>query len=131
MTTYQVGNGTQQIKMAVDIDTFGLAASRAVVFDTATQDPSLKVGCSANATGDIPQVQIGQAISLGNMQLFVITKIDLIGDESFKQKESVRLGGKYILDDGLDGHMVFDNPEKTVSADFSSVILSMYIDLTT
>ena len=130
MATYQVGNGTQQIKMAVDIDTFGLAASRAVVFDTATNDPTHKVGCSTNATGDIPQTQIGQAISLQKKQLSVLTKIDLIGDASFKQKESVRLGGIYILDDGLDGHKEFDNPEKTVADDFSSVILSMFIDFT-
>ena len=128
MATYQVGNGTQQIKMAVDIDTFGLAASRAVVFDIATQDPSHKVGCSTNATGDISQTQIGQAESMQNKRLSVLTKIDLIGDASFKQKESVRLGGKYIIDDGLGGHQVFDNPEKTISTDFSSVILSMDID---
>lgn len=128
MEIYQVGNGLQQIKMAVDIDTFGLAASRAVVFDMATDDPSHNVGCSTNATGDISQTPIGQATSLQNKRLSVLTKIDLIGDASFKQKESERLGGKYILDDGTDGHKVFDNPEKTIANDFSSVILSMYID---
>ena len=130
MATYQVGNGTQQIIMTVDIDTFGLAASRAVVFDTETNDPTRKVGCSTNATGDIPQTPIGQAISLQNKQLSVLTKIDLIGDASFKQNECGRLGGKYILDDGLDGLKEFDNPEKTVADDFSSVILSMLIDFT-
>ena len=130
MATYQVGDGTQQINLAVDIDTFGLAASRAIVFDTATNDPTHKVGCSTTATGDIPQTPIGQAMLLQNKQLSVITKIDLNGDASFKQKESARLGGKYILDDGLDGHQVFDNPEKTVADDFSSVILSMFIDFT-
>ena len=130
MATYQVGNGTQQINMTVDIDTFGLAASRAAVFDIATQDPSHKVGCSTGATGDIPQTQIGQAFSLQNKQLSVLTKIDLIGDATFKQKESVRLGGKYILDGGLDGYKVFDNPEKKVADDFSSVILAMLIDFT-
>jgi hypothetical protein len=86
MVSYLVGNGTQQIKMAVDIDTFGLAASRAVVFDIATQDPSNKVGCSTNATGDISQTQIGQTVSMQNKRLSIITKIDLIGDASFKQK---------------------------------------------
>lgn len=128
MNTYQVGTGSPQIKLTVDIDTLGLAASRAVVFNTQTDEPSIKVGTSANASGDIAQTQIVVPGSLQNMRLSVLTKIEIIGDNDLKKKECQRLSGKYILDAGSEGHKVFDNPQKTIADDFSGVILNMYID---
>lgn len=129
METYQVGTGNQQVKLAVDIDTFGLAASRAIIFDPNSTEPSINVGTSANASGDISQTQIGLAASLQKKRLSVLTKIEIIGDVEFKRKECQRLSGKYILDDGSEGHKVFNNPEKTVADDFSGVVLTILIDL--
>lgn len=130
MSTYRVGKGQQQIKLSVDITTIGLAASRAIVVDLNSNDPALPVAHSDNATGDIAQTKIGTAKSLKNKRLSVLTKIDLIGSIAEKKKESERLTGKYILDDGIDGHQIFDDPDKIVADDFSVVILYKEIDLT-
>jgi len=130
MSTYNVGKGSQQIRLAVDIDTIGLAASRAIAVDLNSTDPATPVAHSDNATGDIAQKQIGTAKVLKNKRLSVLTKIDLIGDLDSRKKESERISGKYILDDGKDGHMVFDDPDKVVADDFTTVILFKQVDLT-
>ncbi len=129
MSTYKVGNGQQQIKFAADIDTFGLAASRAITVNLATNDPAVTVGHSLDATGDIPRKEIGTADSLAGKRLAILTKIDLVGDEDARKKESKRLTAKYFLDNGAAGYKVFDDPEKTISDDFFSVILYKEIDL--
>ena len=131
MDTYQVGNGTQEIDLAVDIDTFGLAASRAIVLDLNSSDPAVTVGVSSNATGDIEEKEIGTADSLKGKRLSILTKIDLIGDQASNTAESERLAGIYSLNNGAEGFKVFDTPEKTVAADFSSVVLFQIIDLIT
>jgi hypothetical protein len=129
MGTYKVGTGSQKIGLMVDIDTFGLAASRASVIDISTEDPSVSVGHSADATGDIQTVEIGTPQFLARKRLAVFTKIDLVGDPETRKKESERLGGKYILEHGADGRMVFTNADKTINGDFSSVLLYFEIDL--
>ena len=129
MDTYQVGNGTQQINLAVDINTLGLAASRAIVLDLSSPAPALTVGVSSNATGDIQEKEIGTGDSLKNMRLSILTKIDLIGDQESNRTESERLTGIYSLNSGAEGFKMFDKPEKTVAADFSSVVLFQIIDL--
>lgn len=129
MDTYQVGNGAQQINLAVDINTLGLAASRAIVLDLSSPAPALTLGVSSNATGDIQEREIGTADSLKNMRLSILTKIDLIGDQESNRAESERLTGIYSLNNGVDGFKMFDKPEKTVAADFSSVVLFQIIDL--
>jgi hypothetical protein len=130
MITYNVGNSTKQIKLTVEIDTVGLAASRASLLDLNSTDPSTSVAHSGNATGDIPQTNIGQANKIKNMQLSVLTKIDLIGDLDFRKKESARITGSYELENGQEGHMIFGEPEKVVSDDFVTVFLLMEINLT-
>jgi hypothetical protein len=129
MDTYQVGSGAQQINLAVDINTLGLAASRAIVLDLSLPAPALTVGVSSNATGDIQEREIGTADSLKNMRLSILTKIDLIGDQESNRAESERLTGIYSLNSGSEGFKMFDKPEKTVAADFSSVVLFQIIDL--
>jgi hypothetical protein len=130
MSTYDVGKGSQQIRLAVDIDTIGLAASRAIIVDLNSADPAKPVAHSENATGDIAQKQIGTAKGLKNKRLSILTKIDLIGDPGDLKKECERITGKYILDDGKEGHVVFNDPQKVVADDFSTVILFKQIDLT-
>jgi len=129
MDTYRVGNGAQQINLAVDINTLGLAASRAIVLDLSSPAPALTVGVSTNATGDIQEREIGIPDSLKNMRLSILTKIDLIGDQASNSAESERLTGIYSLNNGAEGFKMFDKPEKTVAADFSSVVLFQIIDL--
>ena len=130
MSTYQVGDGPTQIKLAVDLDTVGLAASRALVLDLNSSDPSITVGKSLDATGDIPRKDIGTAASLKNKRLSILTKIDLIaGSTADKKRESERLTMKYILEDGSQGHAAFTDPDKIVADDFSTVILFKEVDL--
>ena len=129
MSTYQVGNAPTQIKLAVDLDTVGLAASRAIVIDLNSNDPSITVGKSINATGDIPRRDIGTASSLQGRRLTIISKIDLIGSAAFIRKEAQRLSAKYILEDGVKGTVAFTDPDKTISDDSSSVVLFIQIDL--
>lgn len=130
MSTYQVGNGTQQIKLAVDVaDIIGLAASRAIVVDLNSSDPSITVAKSLDAAGDIPRKDIGTAISLKNKRLSVLTKIDLIGSLEDRKKEAEKASAKYIFDDGDEGHTVFNDPEKTIADDFTTVVLFKEVDL--
>jgi hypothetical protein len=130
MDSYKAGSGPQQIVLTVDIDTFGLAATRAVVVDMQSTDPGNTVAVSDNATGDIPPAPIGSADSLKGKRLSVFTKIDLLGDEASRKKEIKRLSGTYILDNGIDGHKVFGKPEKIVTDDLFTVFLHKKIDLT-
>lgn len=129
--SYDVGKDPNRISLMVDIDTIGLAASRAIVVDLQTEDPAKPVGHSENATGDIMEKDIGPAKELKGKLLSILTKIDLIGDMETNKKECARLTVKYYLDGGQDGYIYFDDPRKTVAADFSRVILNMEIDLTT
>lgn len=130
MSSYHVGHGQQQVKLAADIDTFGLAASRAITLDLHSPDPSVTVAHSFNATGDIPRKEIGTPLTLTGKRLSILTKIDLIGSLEERKAESKRITARYFLDDGADGYKVFDDPEKTVAQDFSSVVLFKVIDLT-
>jgi len=129
MSTYKVGIQSQQIKLSVDINTFGLAASRAIVLDMASTAPGITVAKSQNATGDIPRKNIGTAVMLANKRLSILSKIDLVGSDEDNELEAGRVGAKYILDDGEEGHIEFDDPVKKIAADFSTVILFKVIDL--
>lgn len=129
MDTYKVGNGTFQITLIADIDTIGLAASRAIVIDLNVPGPGLPVAHSQDATGDIPQTEIGSADLVRNKRLSILTKIDLIGDEAARKAESERLTGKYTLNGGEESLKVFTAPIKTVHNNFSTVFLHKPIDL--
>jgi hypothetical protein len=129
MSTYKIGNGSKQITLAVDIDSFGLAASRAILVDVNTNDPEVTVGHSADATGDIARTDIGLCDALKNKRLSIMTKIDLIGSPGNRKKEADRLSGKYILDDGAEGTKSFSDAEKIISDDVTTVILYKEIDL--
>jgi len=127
--SYDVGKDTNAISLMADVDTVGLAASRASVIDLVATDPARAVAHSVNATGDIAEQEIGGAKTLKNKQLSILTKIDLIGDEESNEKECKRISVKYYLDGGKDGYLYFDDPLKVVADDFSTVFLLMQIDL--
>ncbi|MGB4846188.1 MAG: hypothetical protein WBP16_17095 [Ferruginibacter sp.] len=128
--SYDVGKDSSRIALMADIDTIGLAASRATVLDLSSTDPSESVAHSVDATGDIAEQEIGTGKTLKKKQLTILTKIDLIGDKEAKKKESERISAKYYLDGGKDGYLYFDDPIKVVADDFSTVFLLMEIDLT-
>jgi hypothetical protein len=129
METYKVGDGQQQVKMAVDITTIGLAASRAIILKPGSGQPSKPVAHSENASGDIPQQGIGPAIALAEYTISVMTKIDLLGDDNARQKESQQLTARYVFDDGAEGHKEFTDPVKEISDDGRTVILYKQIEL--
>lgn len=130
MKTYKTGTGLQQVTLAVDIRTFGLAASRAFVMNPMTGGAPQSVAHSNNATGDIPPADIGVAAQLAGMRLGVFASVDLIGDQEARKKESETLGGSCFLDGGADGRREFSEPDKTVSPDYAKVTLYFEIDLT-
>ncbi len=124
MDTYNVGNGPQQISLAVDISTIGLAATRATVGKPNTQP--VTVATSKDVTGDIPTTDIGSANSLNGGTLVIATLIDLriIGDETARKKEYERIGGTYTLNKGLDGLKNYPKPDSKVHADeYKTVVL--------
>jgi hypothetical protein len=127
--TYQTGQSNSSIKMIVDIDTFGLAATRAIVVDLSSTAPGVSVGVSSDATGDIKERSIGISKDLSGKQLSIFTKIDLLGSEADNKKEAERLTGRYFLSGGTEENKMFDSPEKGVAQDFSSVVLLKLIDL--
>jgi hypothetical protein len=129
MSSYQVGDGLQQIKMAVDISTFGLAASRAIALKPGTGEPLKAVAHSENASGDIPQQGIGPAIGLADYTITVMTKIDLLGDDDARKNASTQITARYIFDDGAEGHKEFSDPLIEVSTDYRTVILYKDIEL--
>ena len=127
---YNLGKDSNEIKFMVDLDSTGLAATRAIVIDLNSSDPAEAVAHSENATGDIAEKIIGDGKKLKGKMLSVLTKIDLVGDVAANKKECERLSAKYYLDGGADGHIYFNDPRKRVAADFSRVVLNMEIDLT-
>jgi hypothetical protein len=129
MSSYQVGDGVQQIKMAVDISTFGLAASRAIALKPGTGEPVKAVAHSENASGDIPQQVIGPAIGLAEYTITVMTKIDLLGSDDARKNASQLITARYIFDDGAEGHKEFSDPLIEVSTDYRTVILYKDIEL--
>jgi hypothetical protein len=131
MDTYNVGNGSQQISLTADIDTRGLAASRAIVVDLNSTAAGKPVAHSIDATGDISLKQIGSAFSLKGKRLSVFTKIDLLGDDKdTRKKEYERLGGTYTVSGGPDGSQAFTNPTKTlIDENYLSLFVNQLIDL--
>lgn len=130
MHEYQAGTGKMKITLAVDIDTVGLAATRARLVVLNSTQPGVTVATSSDATGDIlPEKEIGERNAVTSKRLSVLTKIDLTGTPQENKAEANRLTGTYVLDGGPNGSTQFDNPTKKTSPDFSTVILEMLIDL--
>lgn len=126
---YNAGNGAGQVTLAVDISTFGLAASRAVVIDSSNNQTT--VAHSVNATGDIAQQQIGAANTLSGKWLRVLTKVDIVSnDQNERQQEYNNITAAYTLDGGADGNKVFNAADtKTASDDFTTAFLLITIQL--
>ncbi len=130
MDTYNLGDGPQQIQLTVDISTIGLAGSRANAGKPGGS--AVAVAHSVDVTGDIPITNIGDAKSLKGSTLVISTLIDLkiLGDKEARKAHSDRISGKYILDNGTDGHKVHDQPDKKMpNDDYTTVILLKQFNL--
>ncbi len=128
MDTYVVGNTSQQIKLALDVDTIGMAASRAFV-DNGPDGDLNSVAQSENATGDIGQKRIGAASELQNHLLIIVTRIGLFGTLNERKKEFDRLSGTCLLSEGLEGFKEFVNPKKRKVGNFERAELVFRIQL--
>lgn len=134
MNAYKVGNGNNQIRLAVDVTTTGMAATRAFILGAPPAYQATDVAASADATGDIVQTKIGQASDLQNKTLSVITKIHITGsDINSRKSEFNSLSAKYVLDNGTEGHKEFageDNKIDVSNGNCSDIELYKAISLT-
>jgi hypothetical protein len=132
MNSYKVGNGNQQIKLAVQITTSGMAATRACTIDGPPDYNSTDIAASQDATGAIAQTVIGQANAIQNKTLAVITTIKITGSDLGSRKaEFDGISALYVLDNGPEGHKEFDAPGKTdkSNGNFTDVELNESIKL--
>ena len=127
MANYTVGNGMQQIKMALDVDTIAMAASRAFV-DNGPDNDLNPVAQSDNATGDIALKKIGAAFELQNHLLIIISRIGFFGSLKERKKQFEDLTAKCLLSEGDDGFKKFDEPEKRKVGNFDRAELIYRID---
>ncbi len=130
MEQYHVGTENEEISLAVDISTLGLAATRAILVEVASSLPGTSVASSHDASGDIPGVLIGKAADIINHRLTIVTKVDLIGnDYETRKKEFEQMTAKYELWAGVGTQTRFSKPDKKADADFQAAYLYMHIDL--
>lgn len=126
--TYNIGTSTEQIKLAVDITTVGLAASRASVLIVNDNQPGIPVAHSVDATGDISNQSIGNGAFLQGKRLTVFTKVALIGDNRDERETEVQtIRGSYRLLGGDVGVKYYNEP--ILSYQDPSVYVIMVIDL--
>ncbi len=126
--TYNIGSSQAPITLEAEIDTVGLAASRAIVLLVAGTDPGTAVAHSVDATGDIAQQSIGDYSTLKGMRLSVFTKISLTGDDQpTRATEAAAVGGTYTLTGGDGGAGSYSNP--TITYIDPDVYLNFIADL--
>jgi len=123
--TYNIGNNASVISLSADIDTIGLAASRATIFKDGS---ATAVAHSADATGDIATQNIGSGASLKGSRLQVFTKIALTGsDADQRAAEADQLSGTYTLDGGSAGLQTYSHSTKDYID--PNVFLQFLVDL--
>jgi hypothetical protein len=112
--TYIIGTSTEQINLAADITTVGLAASRASVLVVDDTNPGVPVAASVDATGDIVNTVIGGGTSLKGKRLTVFTMVTLTGeDQGSRQIEADAVRGTYMLSGGDEGVKSYSDPIKS------------------
>ncbi len=131
MDAYKTGSGMQQIRLAIDITSNGIATTRGFLITSADRMPI--PGCaSKDATGDIVQMPIGTAASLKGNKLLIVTNILLFWPDLETRKiEFEKITARYVMDDGKDGHKEFPEADVKVNAldDFTDIWLHKTIKL--
>ena len=130
MDTYQVGTNSPNIVLNVDVDTIGMAATRANKRPSGAGGAGTAEAASVDATGDITNAPLGGAASLEGNTLTVATAIQLFGDAKERKAEFNRLTATYALSGGDEGVKVFPTPDlKLHNTDFSRATLVKSIKL--
>lgn len=130
MSSYKTGTTSPNISLGVDIDTIGIAATRASKRLTGSADSGVAVAHSENATGDITNSDIGDAMSLSGSTLTVATFINLFGNQEERKAEFDKLSAIYSFSGGDDGAVEFSPPDlKLHNNDYTRVTLIINIDL--
>lgn len=131
MDAYKVGSGGQQIRLAIDITSNGIATTRGFLITPTDRSPI--PGCaSKDATGDIIQMPIGTASGLKGNKLLIVTNILLFWpDPETRKIEFEKITARYVMDDGKDGHKEFPEADVKVDAldDFTDIWLHKTIKL--
>jgi len=123
--TYNLGNSVSSISLGADIDTIGLAASRATIYKDGS---ATAVAHSVDATGDIANQEIGKSNDLKGSRLQVFTKIALTGsDAGLRAAEAEQLSGTYMLAGGRDGLKTYTHSTKDYVD--PNVFLQFLVDL--
>jgi|GEM_PF-1926151 len=130
MDTYSVGAGTALIKFACDVNTFGLARSRALVTDEA-RTTIYWTDVSTDASGDITKIPMTDATTLTGKLLLVLTEISLaiFTDPNERKTEAERLTALYYLEGGPSGLMKFFPDQIVPNDDYTKVIVTKQIPL--
>ncbi|MCZ4222168.1 hypothetical protein [Pedobacter rhodius] len=130
MGTYKTGDGQTEISLSVDINTLGLAASRAIVLLISDPSSAKAVAHSENATGDIAKKIIGTSNGLQNRRLSILTKVDLLDSDLEQRKAQYNnITANYVLSGGTDGSVTFNTPLKSVDAKYKTALIHQPIDL--
>ena len=132
MDSYKTGNGTQQIRLAVDISSNGIATTRAFFITSIGRAP-IPSCASRDATGDIIQMPIGQASGLQGNKILIMAHILLFWpDEETRKIEFENITARYVIDDGDEGHKELPEADVKVNAldDFTEIWLHKTIELT-
>jgi hypothetical protein len=131
MDSYKTGTGTQQVRLAVDISSNGIATTRGFLITTVNR--TAIPGCaSKDATGDIIQMPISQASALQGTELLIVTNIQLFwSDEDTRKIEFEKITARYVIDDGEEGHKEFPEADLKVNAlgNFTEIWLHKTIKL--
>ncbi|SEW24378.1 hypothetical protein [Chitinophaga arvensicola] len=128
MDSYQVGAGLDLVKFACDVNTFGLARSRALVTDEG-RTTIYWTEVSTDASGDITRAPITDATTLPGKQLLVLTEISLaiFTDQNQRKTESERLTALYYLEGGPLGFTKFFPDQVVPNEDYTKVIVTKQI----
>jgi len=128
INTYNIGTGTGQITLEVDISTVGLAATQAIVIKVSGDDDGTKVASSDDATGNIPSQPIGDFDLLKGKRLTVFTKISLTdSDPVARANQAAATSGIYILDGGDGGTQTYTNTTRDYKD--PNVFLNCLVDM--
>ena len=133
MDTYKAGSEFAQIMLSANINTIGLAGSRATLFVPGSGYPSIAVAHSVDATGDIPVSPIGISNTLTGKRISIMSKIDLsiIGDLEARQKEFNHLSVSYFLEGGSELSKEFsaDTDDLTHAENYMTALIYKAIDI--
>jgi hypothetical protein len=130
MSSYKTGTTAPNVILNVDVNTIGVAATRANKRPTGAAGGGISVAHSVDATGDVKNAPLGGAASLNGNTLVIATLVNLFGTVEERMNEFQTLSATYTLAGGDEGSVTFDGPDlKLNDGDFVRITLVKSIDL--